>query len=36
MVKQKVVEYVTMKLGSRTMQLMVLLKKNDVNGSSGN
>ena len=33
-VKQRVVEYIKSKLG--TMQLMMLLKKNNINGSSEN
>ena len=35
-VKQRVVKYVTTKLGGGTMQLMMLLKKNDINRISGN
>ena len=35
-VKQRVVEYIKSKLGGRTMQLMMLLKKNNINGRSEN
>ena len=34
-VKQKVIEYITRKLGGGTIQLM-LLKRNEKNGSNGN
>ena len=34
--KQREVEYVTTKLGGGTMQLMMLLKRNEKNKSSGN
>ena len=34
--KQKVVKFVTTKHGGGRMQSMMLLKKNDVNWSSGN
>ena len=33
MVKQRVGEYVTTKIGGGTMQLMILLKRNKKNGS---
>ena len=36
MVKQRVVECITTKLGGGTLQLMMLLKRDIVNGSSGN
>ena len=35
-VKQRTVEYVTTTLGGGTMQLMMLFKRNEKNGRSGN